>query len=74
MVRDPALTSALSRRLAVKRIAEAAGITSQAVSRWRRVPERWVEIVAEVSGIPAWELRPDLPRFAKRRARRKCAA
>ena len=60
MVRDPALQLALSRRLAVKRIAAAAGITSQAVSRWQRVPARWVAIVADVTGIPAHELRPDL--------------
>jgi len=60
MDRDPALVAALSRRLAVKRIAAAAGISSQAVSRWRRVPERWLDVVARVSGVPAHELRPDL--------------
>lgn len=71
--RDPVLEEALSKRLAVKRISQAAGISSQAVSRWRRVPERWVQLVADISGIPACELRPDLPQFTKRRRRRWAA-
>jgi pyruvate kinase len=60
MDRDPVLEAALSQRLATKRVAEAAGITSQAVSRWRRVPEDKVTIVARVTGISARRLRPDL--------------
>jgi hypothetical protein len=60
MGRDPVLEAALSQRLATKRVAEAAGITSQAVSRWRRVPDEWVDIVALVTGVSARRLRPDL--------------
>jgi hypothetical protein len=60
MDRDAPLRAALSQRLAVKRIAQATGITSQAVSRWHRVPERWLEAVAYVTGMPKEVLRPDL--------------
>ena len=66
MGRDPVLDAAFSQRLATKRVAAAAGISSQAVSRWKRVPDEWVAVVAAVTGISAARLRPDLYRNGKR--------
>lgn len=62
MERDGVLEQALSQRRAVTRIAEAVGISRAAVSQWQRVPERHVDAVARVTGIPPWQLRPDLYR------------
>lgn len=59
MERDPILEKLLSVRLAGTRIAEAAGISTAAVSQWRRVPVRHLDAVAKVTGIPASDLRPD---------------
>lgn len=41
-------------------ISRALGVTRQAVAGWRAVPAEWVRQVSEVTGIPAWRLRPDL--------------
>lgn len=74
MDRDPVLEAALSQRLATKRVAEALGITSQAVSRWRRVPADKVTLVARITGISAQRLRPDLYAKNGRRIRLSQAA
>jgi hypothetical protein len=73
MGRDPVLEAALSQRLATKRVAEAAGISSQAVSRWRRVPDEWVDLVAQVTGVSARRLRPDLYPNGRRVRERQAA-
>jgi len=36
------------------------GVTSQAISQWRRVPAERVLDVERASGVPRHELRPDL--------------
>jgi DNA-binding transcriptional regulator YdaS (Cro superfamily) len=59
-MRDPALEELLSRRGAVKRIAEACDISTAAVSQWKRVPRRRVAAVAEALGIEPAQVRPDL--------------
>lgn len=59
-MRDPVLSEAFERRGAVTRVAAALGITTAAVSTWRRVPKKRVEAVAEVLGVPPERLRPDL--------------
>lgn len=59
-MRDAALEKALSIRGAVKRISQRAGISTAAVSQWRRVPKDRLGLVSEVTGIPREELRPDL--------------
>jgi hypothetical protein len=41
-------------------IAEELGITRQAIAGWRAVPAEWVRQLSDVTGIPAWRLRPDL--------------
>ena len=35
-------------------------LTRQAVHTWPRVPERWVDKVAEISGKSCHQIRPDL--------------
>lgn len=42
------------------KIARGLGISPQAVGQWKRVPAERVIAVAEITGIPARELRPDL--------------
>lgn len=36
------------------------GITSQAISQWQRVPAERVRRVADLTGVPDYELRPDM--------------
>lgn len=60
MSREAPLALALQRRNAVKEIALACGISPAAVSQWRRVPERHLEVVAALVGMTPTELRPDL--------------
>jgi len=60
MHRDAPLIEALKPRGAITRIALAAGVTPSAVSQWRRVPAEHVGVVADISGMSASELRPDL--------------
>jgi pyruvate kinase len=59
-MRDPVLTQAFERRGAVTRVAKALGISTAAVSTWRKVPKSRVPAVAEVLGVPPHDLRPDL--------------
>ncbi len=59
-MRDQILTEILSRRNAVKHIAEACGITPAAVSQWSRVPRWHVETVAALVSVKAEDIRPDL--------------
>lgn len=44
-------------------------ISTQAVSQWRRVPERWLDAFSRLSGVAPERLRPDLFRKTARRAR-----
>lgn len=55
-----ALRRALRLRGNQAAIARAAHITAQAVGRWEVVPQRHVELVANITGVPARLLRPDL--------------
>lgn len=52
-------------RLAVKRggttaIGKAVGLTKSRICQWTIIPDKHLCVVAELSGIPAWALRPDL--------------
>ncbi|KAB8122433.1 CI repressor [Komagataeibacter medellinensis] len=49
-MRHPILEDALSRKGAVKKVAQACGITPSAVCQWRNVPKKHVEIVARITG------------------------
>lgn len=59
-MRDPALDELFQRRGAVKRVADALGISTAAVSQWRKVPARRVPAVAKALGVAPDELRPGL--------------
>jgi pyruvate kinase len=59
-MRDPALEAILAQRGAVTRIATALGISTAAVSQWRRVPDDRVTDVAQALGLPPDIVRPDL--------------
>ena len=48
------------RRGRVKAIADAAGVSTQAVSQWRRIPAEYAKVISEAIGVPLWGLRPDL--------------
>lgn len=51
-------------------IAEACGVSVQAVSKWKSkyVSARYVNRFAEVTGIPRWMIRPDLYPYEKEKA------
>ena len=62
------LVRAITKVKRLKVIAEACGITEQAVCQWEKVPAEHVIKVERVSGVSRHDLRPDLypkerPRF-----------
>jgi pyruvate kinase len=59
-LRDPALEAILGQRGAVTRIAQGLGISTAAVSQWRRVPDDRVLEVARILGVTPQDVRPDL--------------
>ena len=59
-MRDPALEALLARRGTVKQIAAALGISTAAVSQWKRIPEDRVPDIAKALNLPPASLRPDL--------------
>ncbi len=59
-MRDPHLEALLAMRGAVTRIATALGISTAAVSQWKRVPDDRVAEVARALGVPPEQVRPDL--------------
>ena len=59
-MRDPSLEALLAQRGAVTRIATALGISTAAVSQWKRVPDDRVAEVARALNLPTEQVRPDL--------------
>lgn len=57
--RDPALLAVLA-TVTASELARRIGVKRQAVSGWRRIPVGRVRAVAEITGIPARVLRPDV--------------
>jgi hypothetical protein len=52
-------------------VAQACGVTLQAVSKWeRRVPDRHAQTVAVMAGLPLEIVRPDLVRCGHDQAKR----
>lgn len=60
MERDPHFHEFLMRRGRVNEIAAAAGVTKQAVSQWKRIPEDKAQQIADALSLSLHELRPDL--------------
>ncbi len=59
-MRDPTLEEIFARRGAITRIATELGISTAAVSQWRRVPDDRVLDVARILNLTPETLRPDL--------------
>ncbi len=59
-MRDPALEDIFARRGAITKIATELGISTAAVSQWKRVPDERVLDVARILGLAPTQLRPDL--------------
>lgn len=59
-MRDPTLDDLFARRGAITRIATELGISTAAVSQWKRVPDDRVTDVARILGVATQTLRPDL--------------
>lgn len=59
-MRDPALEDLFARRGAITRIATELGISTAAVSQWKRVPDDRVVDVARILGVAPTIIRPDL--------------
>jgi DNA-binding transcriptional regulator YdaS (Cro superfamily) len=62
MTRKEALRAAIEKAGGPTKVAEACGITPQAVSQWDECPSRHVHRVSALTGgeIPASVLRPDM--------------
>lgn len=58
--RDPIIKEAISKVGTTAKLAEACGITVQAVCLWTRIPVNQVLNVEAASGIPREKLRPDV--------------
>ena len=60
-MRDQALEALLARRGAVTRIATGLGISTAAVSQWRRIPPERLEEVARIMEVTPEALLPTVP-------------
>lgn len=60
MDHESALTLAKERAGGTAKLAERLGITSQAISQWRKVPVERVADVEAATGVPRSVLRPDV--------------
>ena len=58
--RAPEIQCAIDHAGSLNELAAACGVSTGTLSKWTRVPERHVETVERVGGVPRWELRPDL--------------
>lgn len=56
---EHALKRAIAAAGSTTKLAEALGITTQAISQWKAVPLTRVPEVAALTGLPKHEIRPD---------------
>jgi pyruvate kinase len=73
-MRDPHLEALLAQRGAVTRIASALGISTAAVSQWKRVPDERVAEVSRALNLPPEAVRPDLAALPPQTSRRDLPA
>jgi len=59
-MRDIGLEKAIEAMGTQNALAERLEITRGAIGQWERVPHERVLEVEKITGIPCWELRPDL--------------
>jgi len=57
---DPAIAKIRATRGLPIKVAKACGIDRQAVYQWRKVPPRWVHIVAKMIKLKPKTIRPDI--------------
>jgi DNA-binding transcriptional regulator YdaS (Cro superfamily) len=60
MAYDPITERAIRAAGGPTALAKRLGVVPSAVTQWTKVPPRWVHKVADLSGIPPEELRPDM--------------
>ena len=58
--RDPVLERAINLVGGLRAVGKALGVTFQAVGAWNRCPRDHVLKLAQITGIPRSEIRPDL--------------
>jgi hypothetical protein len=63
--RDPGLEAARVAAGSYRKLARHIGLTPQAISRWKRIPQAHLEEIAELTGLHASVLRPDLVGLAR---------
>ncbi|GBQ89186.1 hypothetical protein AA0535_1730 [Asaia krungthepensis NRIC 0535] len=59
-MKDEVLIEMMRYRGMNARIARACGLSTAAVSQWKRIPRKHLEKVSDLSGVPPETLRPDL--------------
>lgn len=59
-MKQPIHKRAIAKAGGPAKVAVLLGITSQAVSQWQRVPVVHAGKLSRETGIPLWELRPDI--------------
>jgi hypothetical protein len=58
--RDPPLYDVFRHFGSAKKVADFLGISTQAVSHWKRVPAKYLYTLSQPTGIHPYKLRPDL--------------
>lgn len=66
MAANTAIRIAIDKAGGVGALAAFLGITSGAVSQWKRVPDAHVDAVISLTGLPLKSVRPDLARIVTR--------
>ena len=59
MDRDPPLYEVFKHFGSAKKLADYLGISTQAVSHWKKVPEKYLYSISQATGIHPYKLRPD---------------
>ncbi len=57
---ETAMREALRRAGGIPEVARRMGVRRQAIYQWPRVPADRAAALSEMSGVPAWRLRPDI--------------